>query len=70
MPADEFGLKQIIRVGPMSGKSNVVHWLETHDYEATDNCVDRLFRAAKDADRLLEDQELHELARQTTADAS
>jgi len=63
VPADDFGLAQIIRVGPMSGKSNVVHWLQTHDYEATEQRVERLFLAAKDADKLLEDPELHALAR-------
>jgi 2-isopropylmalate synthase len=63
VPADDFGLAQIIRVGPMSGKSNVIHWLQTHDYEATEQRVERLFLAAKDADKLLEDSELHSLAR-------
>ena len=32
VPADEFGLAQMISVGPMSGKSNVVWWLEHHGY--------------------------------------
>ena len=63
VPADEFGLAQIIRVGPMSGRSNVVHWLQTNGYEPTDARVDVLFNAAKDADRLLEDETLHALAK-------
>ena len=63
VPAGEFGLKQVIRVGPMSGKSNVVWWLKEHGYEATDARVDALFRAAKDARALLEDDELHRLAK-------
>jgi isopropylmalate/homocitrate/citramalate synthase len=69
VPADDFGLEQIIRVGPMSGKSNVVHWLQTHDYEPTEQRVEQLFLAAKDADKLLEDSELHALARTVTAEA-
>ena len=69
VPADDFGLEQIIRVGPMSGKSNVVHWLQTHDYEPTEQRVEQLFLAAKDADELLEDSELHALARTVTAEA-
>jgi 2-isopropylmalate synthase len=64
VPADDFGLEQIIRVGPMSGKSNVVWWLQQHDYEPTDERVERLFRAAKEARALLEDDALHALARQ------
>jgi len=69
VPADDFGLAQIIRVGPMSGKSNVVHWLKAHDYEATDERVDRLFLAAKDSKRLLEDDELHQLAKRSATEA-
>jgi isopropylmalate/homocitrate/citramalate synthase len=57
------GLSQVIRVGPMCGKSNVVHWLEHHGYQAEEALVDRLFEAAKASDRLLEDEELHALAR-------
>ncbi len=63
VPAGEFGLKQVIRVGPMCGKSNVVWWLESHGYDASDALVDRLFQAAKDARKLLEDDELHALAK-------
>src|SRR5215470_16617657 len=70
VPAGDFGLKQVIRVGPMSGKSNVVHWLKEHGYEATDERVERLFLAAKNASALLEDEELHRLAKQGAAAAA
>lgn len=63
VPADMIGLAQVIRVGPMSGKSNVVFWLRQNGYDATDEVVDRLFLAAKESDRLLEDAELHALAK-------
>jgi isopropylmalate/homocitrate/citramalate synthase len=63
VPAEEFGLSQRISVGPMSGKSNVVWWLEHHGYEADEERVDRLFQAAKSSDRVLADDTLHELAR-------
>lgn len=62
VPADMVGLRQVIRVGPMCGKSNVVHWLEGHGFEATDARVDAIFAAAKASDRLLEDEELTRLA--------
>jgi 2-isopropylmalate synthase len=67
VPADDFGLEQVIRVGPMSGKSNVVWWLQQHGYETTEERVERLFRAAKEARALLDDEALHALARQAPA---
>ncbi|MEZ6009014.1 MAG: LeuA family protein [Planctomycetota bacterium] len=62
VPADQFGLAQRISVGPMSGKSNVVWWLQEHGFEATDERVDRLFAAAKQSNRTLDDATLRELA--------
>ncbi len=56
--AGDFGLKQKIRIGPMSGRSNVVYWLEEHGIEPTDEHVDRIFEAAKHSNRLLEDREI------------
>ena len=42
VPADDFGYEQRIAVGPMSGKSNVVWWLERHGFrrEPEQQCVD------------------------------
>lgn len=65
VPADEFGLEQKIAVGPMSGKSNVVFWLQKHGYEVTEERVDRLFEAAKAGSRVLPDDVLHDLAKQS-----
>jgi isopropylmalate/homocitrate/citramalate synthase len=62
VPADEFGLEQRIAVGPMSGKSNVVWWLEHNGYAADEDRVNRIFSAAKSSDRVLTDAELSELA--------
>jgi 2-isopropylmalate synthase len=58
VPAEEFGLEQRITVGPMSGKSNCVFWLRQHGLEATDDAVNRVFAAAKQADHVLTDDEL------------
>ncbi|RKY20124.1 MAG: 2-isopropylmalate synthase [Planctomycetota bacterium] len=69
VPADMVGLHQVIRVGPMCGKSNVVHWLKGNGYAPDEAVVERLFEAAKDASRLLEDDELHALAKGETAAA-
>jgi isopropylmalate/homocitrate/citramalate synthase len=65
VPADEFGLGQVISVGPMSGKSNVVWWLEHHGYAADPQTVERIFAAAKASSRVLEEKALHALARET-----
>ena len=53
VPAHEFGLEQTIEVGPMSGKSNIVYWLERHGVAASDALVERVFDLAKRSDRLL-----------------
>lgn len=63
VPAHLFGLEQVIRVGPMSGRSNVVWWLERHGYAADDERVERVFRGAKASSHVLTEEELHTLAR-------
>ncbi|NUN51111.1 MAG: 2-isopropylmalate synthase [Candidatus Brocadiae bacterium] len=62
VPASQFGREQIIRVGPMSGRSNVIWWLEKRGIPVTDATVDRIFQAAKASDRMLEDVEVEKLA--------
>ena len=62
VPAGDFGLKQRIRIGPMSGKSNVIYWLEEHGMQAGNDVVERIFAAAKQSDRLLEEHEILALA--------
>src|SRR6266446_2953413 len=47
VPAHLFGLDQVIEIGPMSGKSNVLFWLEKHRIPADDATVTRIFDAAK-----------------------
>jgi 2-isopropylmalate synthase len=58
VPASDFGFRQKIRIGPMSGRSNVVFWLEQQGIEPRDEVVDRILAAAKRSDRLLEDGEI------------
>jgi 2-isopropylmalate synthase len=60
VPAHHFGMEQIIEVGPMSGKSNVVFWLERHGLAASDELVDRIYQRAKNSDRMLTDPEIME----------
>jgi isopropylmalate/homocitrate/citramalate synthase len=58
VPAHLFGLEQVVEIGPMSGKSNVLYWLSRHNIPATDEVVNRIFDAAKQSSRVLTEQEL------------
>jgi len=58
VPSHLFGRDQVIEIGPMSGKSNVIYWLEKRGLAASDELVERIFAAAKQSDRLLTEEEL------------
>jgi isopropylmalate/homocitrate/citramalate synthase len=58
VPAHLFGLEQVIEIGPMSGHSNVVFWLEKHGVAASEDAVDRIFAAAKQSSRILTEDEI------------
>jgi isopropylmalate/homocitrate/citramalate synthase len=58
VPSHVFGLEQIIDVGPMSGKSNVIFWLERHGIPATEDCVERIYKRAKASDHTLTETEI------------
>lgn len=58
VPAEYFGRGQIIEIGPMSGQSNVVFWLESRGLVADPELVEIIFQQCKNADRLLTDTEL------------
>jgi len=58
VPASWIGREQQIDVGPMSGKSNVVFWLERHGIAATEELVDRVFSKAKRSATVLSDHEI------------
>jgi isopropylmalate/homocitrate/citramalate synthase len=60
VPSHVFGLEQIIDVGPMSGKSNVIFWLERHGIPPTDDCVERIYKRAKASDHTLSETEIME----------
>jgi 2-isopropylmalate synthase len=61
VPAGWFQRRQRIDVGPMSGASNVRHWLLAHGYMPGAELVQRVFALAKESDRILTDDELHEV---------
>jgi 2-isopropylmalate synthase len=58
VPARLVGRSQQIEVGPMSGKSNVVFWLERRGIAADEELVERLFRRAKASATVLTEQEI------------
>jgi isopropylmalate/homocitrate/citramalate synthase len=60
VPAQLFGLEQLIDVGPMSGKSNVLFWLERHGIPTSDDLVERIYRRAKASDHTLSEAEILE----------
>jgi 2-isopropylmalate synthase len=61
VPSHLFGLEQVIEIGPMSGRSNVVFWLEKRGLAATDEVVDCIFAAAKQSSRVFTDEEVFAL---------
>ncbi len=63
VPADMVGLEQVIKVGPMSGKSNVIWFLEKHGVQPTDQAVDAVLQLAKTTPRLLDTSEILAAAR-------
>ncbi|HIC75627.1 MAG TPA: 2-isopropylmalate synthase [Candidatus Poseidoniales archaeon] len=59
VPAQDFGLKQVIRIGHMSGRSNIIWWLQQNGYEVDDDMVAHLFEVAKGQRRMMSDEEVH-----------
>src|SRR5262249_17082582 len=60
VPSHVFGIEQVIDVGPMSGKSNVLFWLEKHGIPASDGVVDRIYQRAKASNHTLTEAEILE----------
>jgi 2-isopropylmalate synthase len=58
VPASLVGREQEIEVGPMSGRSNVLFWLEKRGLPATEEVVDRIFVKAKRSACVLTEQEI------------
>jgi len=61
VPAGQFGLEQVVEIGPMSGKSNVVYWLEKRGIKATEDTVGRIYERAKQASAVLSDDEIMQM---------
>jgi 2-isopropylmalate synthase len=61
VPSHLFGLEQVIDIGPMSGRSNVVFWLERRGIKATEERVTAIYDKAKQSSRLLTASEILEI---------
>ena len=61
VPAGAIGRRQGIKVGIMSGRSNVQWWLREHGHEVTEERVQRILAAAKHSPTNLTDAELERL---------
>lgn len=58
VPAHLFGLEQAIEIGPLSGRSNVLFWLEKRGITPTEEIVDRIYAAAKKSERVLSEKDI------------
>jgi 2-isopropylmalate synthase len=70
VPASLVGRQQEIEIGPLSGRSNVIFWLESRGIPMSDEIVDRVFAAAKTSNRTLTSDQIAKVveeARKTAA---
>lgn len=58
LPVSRFASGHDIRIGHMSGSSNVVHWLKRHSIEPSEALVSRILQRAKSEKRVLRDEEV------------
>ena len=69
VPAGEFGKEQQIDIGPMSGLSNVKHWLARHEIPADEPLAKAILQRAKASSRTLTEAELLQLVRELRLEA-
>ena len=67
VPSHVFGLEQVIDIGPMSGKSNVLFWLNRRGIPASDDVVESIYRRAKASDHTLSESEILECVERAEA---
>ena len=69
VPSHYFGLEQVIEIGPMSGKSNIIFWLSRKGVPCSEELVERIYQKAKSADRTLSEAEIRECCRAAASKA-
>ncbi len=70
VPAGLFGRRQVIEIGPMSGESNVVYWLQEKGITADRDLVTEIFQRAKKSTTLLDEEEILAICRRHEGAAS
>jgi len=65
VPARLVGREQEIDIGPLSGRSNVVYWLERRGLPVTEENIDRVFAKAKGSSSVLTDEEILPLVKRS-----
>lgn len=66
VPAADFGREQVITIGPMSGRSNVLWWMERHGVRPDEALIATILERAKRSDRILKDEEIWDVLRNKT----
>jgi 2-isopropylmalate synthase len=61
VPASLVGREQQIDIGPLSGRSNVVFWLERRGLPVSDLAVDRVLTAGKASNRTLTEPQIRQI---------
>ena len=64
VPAEQFGKEQEIEIGPMSGLSNVKHWLARHEIPADEPLAKAVLARAKASNRTLTESEVAQIVRE------
>jgi 2-isopropylmalate synthase len=64
VPAEQFGKEQQIEIGPMSGLSNVKHWLARHEIPADEPLAKAVLARAKASNRTLTESEVAQIVRE------
>jgi 2-isopropylmalate synthase len=70
VPAELFGREQVIEIGPMSGESNVVYWLEQRGIDARPDLVKAVLDAAKQSSGLLSEAQIRRIVERATPRAA
>ena len=63
VPAALVGCHQVIEIGPMSGESNVVHWLKERNLPLDPELIQAIFELAKESRSVLGEDEVLEVCR-------
>ncbi|HZA02282.1 MAG TPA: hypothetical protein VE665_08375, partial [Hyphomicrobiaceae bacterium] len=70
VPAELFGCEQIIDIGPMSGESNVVYWLEQRGIAPRPELVKAVLEGAKQSNGLLSEADVIRIVERTSPRAA